>query len=180
MGPSGAVITSRDSRSHAASRMIRRNTNRSHMIDDHHGPSAGRANLLVRAMDGILGTHRYQRIQGELLKSGHRVSASTIRRVLKTLQIPPAPKSTDTTWRPRRGRSALQDLVDAARRLKTCPMACKRRIRCGTHRTLHRQSHGRGVLHASGRGGCGHRWPRPSGHLVRCGERPCHGKPAAV
>jgi hypothetical protein len=28
-----------------------------HMIDDHHGPSAGRANVLVRAVDGILGTH---------------------------------------------------------------------------------------------------------------------------
>ncbi len=42
----------------------------------------------------------YQRIQGELLKLGYRVSASTIRRVLKTLQIPPAPKRhTDTTWR---------------------------------------------------------------------------------
>ena len=42
----------------------------------------------------------YQRIQGELLKLGHRVSASTIRRVLKTLQSLPAPKRrTDTTWR---------------------------------------------------------------------------------
>src|SRR6201986_340925 len=42
----------------------------------------------------------YQRIQGELLKRGHRVSASTIRRVLKTLKIPPVPKRhTDTTWR---------------------------------------------------------------------------------
>jgi hypothetical protein len=55
-----------DSRSHVAVRVIRRKTNRRHMTGDHHGQAAGMASLLVRAVDGILGTHTQRQI-GDLL-----------------------------------------------------------------------------------------------------------------
>jgi putative transposase len=41
----------------------------------------------------------YKRIQGELLGLGYRVGASTVRRVLKRLRIPPATQRTRSTWR---------------------------------------------------------------------------------
>jgi putative transposase len=42
----------------------------------------------------------YQHIQGELRSLGHQIGASTIRRILKRLGIPPAPMRRDhTTWR---------------------------------------------------------------------------------
>jgi transposase InsO family protein len=57
----------------------------------------------IAALIGRLATENhswgYQRVQGELLKLGHRVSASTIRRVLKALKIPVPQRRTDATWR---------------------------------------------------------------------------------
>jgi hypothetical protein len=52
------ISSPRDSRNPAATRPIRRNTNRRHMIGDHRGRDSQRATLLVKAVDEIPGTHR--------------------------------------------------------------------------------------------------------------------------
>ena len=63
-------------------------------------PVSAEIAALIERLASENGGWGYKRIQGELLKLGHRVSASTVRRVLKTLKIPPAPKRhTDATWR---------------------------------------------------------------------------------
>jgi hypothetical protein len=52
------VSSHRDSRSHAITLVIKRKTNRRHMISDHHGRVTGIATSLLTATDGILGTHK--------------------------------------------------------------------------------------------------------------------------
>ncbi|MGW7004784.1 GrpB family protein [Streptomyces sp. NPDC054933] len=52
------------------------------------------------AVPGLAAKDCVDILQGELLKLGHHLGASTIRRVLKRCHIPPAPKrQSDTTWR---------------------------------------------------------------------------------
>ena len=62
-------------------------------------PVDARLALLIEQMALDNPSWGYKRIQGELLGLGIRVGASTVRRVLKRLRIPPAPHRARSTWR---------------------------------------------------------------------------------
>jgi len=41
----------------------------------------------------------YRRVHGELTRLGHRISAATVRRILRSQRYSPAPRGMDTSWR---------------------------------------------------------------------------------
>jgi hypothetical protein len=53
----------------------------------------------VAYCDRDFGTHRYRRIQGQLVGLGHPNAASTVWAILKKAGLDPAPRLSGPTWR---------------------------------------------------------------------------------
>jgi putative transposase len=62
-------------------------------------PAGARLAALIEQMARENPGWGYKRIQGELLGLGYQADASTVRRILKRLRIPPAPQRSRITWR---------------------------------------------------------------------------------
>ena len=68
-------------------------------------PKGGRPPVSAACVELLLRLARenprwgYGKLQGELLKLGHRVSRSAIKRLLRAHRLPPAPKRGTSTWR---------------------------------------------------------------------------------
>ena len=62
-------------------------------------PTAAAIRTLIIRMATENPTWGHRRVQGELIKLGHRIAASTVWRILHDAGIDPAPRSTGPSWR---------------------------------------------------------------------------------
>ena len=86
----------------------------------------------------------YQSIQGELLGLGYRAGASTVRRVLKRLRVPPAPQRDRAAWRQfLRSQAATMLACDFFH--VDCAVTHAPPVRAVLHRARHKAGHLAGI-----------------------------------